>query len=831
MTGDSTNEAGVLIDLRSVEATDRARCGAKAATLARLRLAGFPVPDGMILPVDAFKSAVGEGADGLPAEVPNAVGASVKAGLDSLGDIALAVRSSSEAEDSEGASYAGQYQTILGARGYAEVIEAVRRCWESAFSESVVAYRERNGHVGVAAMAVLIQRMVDADASGVAFTVDPVSGDRQGVVINAVAGLADRMVGGEVDPETWRVDDASAGATGREMGVLTPERALAVAGLARSVAQYLGGPQDVEWAFECDKLWLIQARPITTRVDVEPVPVPIDVPAGSWQRDAGHFPQPHSPLGRSITYPLVNRILATQLTEAGLLVDGLELADIGGWHYVRLVPPGDKSGPAPPGWLLGLMVRLVPAMRRRASAAREFVGWGLEDIVEQWYRTWQPQLAASIGQLAAINWPALDDLGLLELWDRALEIAEEGVRTHFLMHGSVMVELYRLAVECRRQLGWDETNMFGLLGGLSSRTSEPARRLADLAVLASGDSRLKERLLAAEAPSLDDLRSDHPAFVAAVEAYRWSYGMRALSRDPADPTLADTPGLLLRLIGDQITNEFDPDDTDRRNRERRDRLLAEAKSLLASAPASARAEFERKLNHAERAYPMREDNVYFAIQAPLGLIRHVALEFGSRLASRGQIDQAEDVFFLEGAEMVEALESGRGRRLPVMRRRGERTWVLAHPGPPRYGRQEDPPSVCWLPPAMRLVHEAFYWADELDPLGVPEGSAQDGRIRGVAASSGRYTGQVVVIHDESEFHKLRPGSVVVCPVTQPTWSVLFPSIGAIVTDTGGVLAHPAIIAREYRIPAVVGTGNATGRLRDGSIVTVDGDTGTIEILK
>jgi pyruvate,water dikinase len=102
-------------------------------------------------------------------------------------------------------------------------------------------------------------------------------------------------------------------------------------------------------------------------------------------------------------------------------------------------------------------------------------------------------------------------------------------------------------------------------------------------------------------------------------------------------------------------------------------------------------------------------------------------------------------------------------------------------------------------------------------------------IHGHAASAGRYTGTVRVIAGETEFSKIRPGDVVVCPITSPVWSVVFPSIGALVTDTGGILSHPAIIAREYRIPAVVGTGNATGLLHDGQAVTVDGSAGTVRV--
>jgi pyruvate,water dikinase len=135
-----------------------------------------------------------------------------------------------------------------------------------------------------------------------------------------------------------------------------------------------------------------------------------------------------------------------------------------------------------------------------------------------------------------------------------------------------------------------------------------------------------------------------------------------------------------------------------------------------------------------------------------------------------------------------------------------------------------------LPDEARLANEAFLWA--VDRILAPDahGGARDGRLTGIPASPGRYTGPVRIIRSEAEFDRLHGGDVLVCPVTSPVWSVLFPIVGALVTDSGGTLSHPAIIAREFRVPAVVATDVGTARLRDGQVVTVDGTTGTVEIL-
>ena len=127
------------------------------------------------------------------------------------------------------------------------------------------------------------------------------------------------------------------------------------------------------------------------------------------------------------------------------------------------------------------------------------------------------------------------------------------------------------------------------------------------------------------------------------------------------------------------------------------------------------------------------------------------------------------------------------------------------------------------------MNEAFLWAVDRILAPVQAGPAGDAAVSGIAASPGSYTGPVRIIRDESEFDRLRAGDVLVCPITSPVWSVLFPSIGALVTDTGGTLSHSAIIAREYGIPAVVNTGRGTSVLQDGQIVTVDGAAGAVRI--
>jgi pyruvate,water dikinase len=262
----------------------------------------------------------------------------------------------------------------------------------------------------------------------------------------------------------------------------------------------------------------------------------------------------------------------------------------------------------------------------------------------------------------------------------------------------------------------------------------------------------------------------------------------------------------------------------------RQEALAEARALLDIATAEEQERFDNAFELATRAYPVREDNVFVVDGLPSGSIRRAVVEIGRRLAERGDLATADDAVFLEGQELRDALAAHDGDwRSRVRRRKAERAWVLAHPGPTSYGQDPGrPASLRGLPRGLRFVTGATLWT--MDGMFTPpqaDGAADDRQLRGIAGSPGRYTGRVVVVREETQFDDLRRGDVLVCPTTTPAWSVLFNRAGALVTDGGGLLSHGAVIAREYGIPTVLATGSATRRLRGGDIVTVDGTIGTV----
>jgi pyruvate,water dikinase len=833
----------LVIPLDEVESADASRVGRKAATLGALKRAGFPVPDGLVVTTEALArtlAAAGLDAAAGPDQVaavplPGEVAAAVAVAAQRMGGGPLAVRSSGVDEDLPGASYAGQYESVLGVPA-GDLASAVRRCWASAFTHHVAAYRRSRGVGSDVGMAVLVQPMVAAEAAGVAFSADPVTGDRDTAVVSAVRGLGDRLVAGSASPDEWVVRGTAATCRAAPEGTIDAEVAADVAALARRVEARLGAPQDIEWALAGGELVLLQARPITALPvqAPEPVPVPLEVPPGFWEREASHAPKPWTPMTLSALGHARNRAMRRAFAEFGPLAETLEFAQIGGWEYTRLVPLGGKDRPAPPARLMPLLIRLVPRLRRRIADAVAAVRSDTAGrFVEQWYQQWRPDLAARIALLRDIDLGALDDEELDADTTRALALLHDGIDIHFLLHAALMPILAELAFACRELLGWADEEACELLVGLSTTSTDPARRLAELAGMAADRPAVRRLLGEADGGAAGRLAAIDPDFAEAFAAYQREFACRALRYEIADPSIAETPELTLRLLADQLTRGHDPAAGAAVLAQLRMTAAGRARPALAGRPPADRERFERALARAERAYPVREDNEFFTVSVPLALLRYRVLEIGRRLAARGQLDRRDDAFFLTVEEARATLRDGQPQRALVTRRRGERAFVEQHPGPATYGKDPGPPPpLDALPAEARFTMTALLWYIDRIFEAAPSSHAQQAGTQvlgGIAASPGRYTGPVRVVADESEFGKLRPGDVLACPITSPVWSVLFPSIGALVTDTGGLLSHAAIIAREYAVPAVVATGNATALLRDDQVVTVDGGAGRIEV--
>jgi rifampicin phosphotransferase len=434
---------------------------------------------------------------------------------------------------------------------------------------------------------------------------------------------------------------------------------------------------------------------------------------------------------------------------------------------------------------------------------------------------------ARASALRGVDLTGLTDAELDEQLSAALAVLDDAGQTHYRLYVALSVIVGSFARTCHDLLGWNDDGTFELLSGTSVASTEPARALTAL-VGSARRSPLLRRLLAAGVDTEQVLAADRE-FAAVFTDYLAWYGQRTLSYDVADPTVTERPSIVLGLIREQL--EKAPTDGVPDVAGRGATAAARARAALAGHGTTAGDRFEHELARALRAYPVREDYAFVAGSVPLALVRRVALEIGRRLAERGQIPSRDDVFHLEAAELPVAPRDAADRRPLIRRRQGERAWVLAHPGPASYGPDPGPPPpLDGLPPEVREANEAFYWSGSHTLASGGAGASAPsvtGVLRGIPASRGTYRGPARIVRAKSEFGKLRVGDVLVCPATSPAWSVLFANVGALVTDTGGALSHTAIIAREFGVPAVVATGNATEVVRDGQILVVDGAAGTV----
>lgn len=772
------------------DAHDPLICGNKAAALGALRRAGHQVPDGVVVPAGvAFTRA-----EAIEAR-------------DHLGPGPWAVRSSSAAEDLADASFAGQYETVLNVATLEDVVDAVARVRVSASTAHAADYQRAQAGDATTSMAVLVQRQVAARAAGIAFSANPITGADE-VVIEAVSGLGDRLASGDADADRW-VDVGGQARPLGHGGVIDQRLAQRIAALARRVAFERGSAQDIEWAYDGTDLCLLQARSIT---GLPKAPV-FDVPPGRWVKDTTHWPQPLTPVGASIMLPALEQGFAQFLSEFGFPLEAMRVRSFGGEVYMQEIEQGGKHNPgAPPPWWVGAIVfRIVPPLRRLARVAEAALP-KLEAYPRAWETMWRAECARRIEEARAVELAPLDDQELLRHLRHVIdEVFTPGVAIHFQLMLPDMVAVHELATHCQASLGWSPAQTLDLLAGVSETVTRPAAEMAEIAGLA-GPAAVAQGIAAVRASAAG----------ARLDAWLATWGSRSIDLDPGAPTVAEQEPTLLALLRQ-------PPSTNDGRRRARETAIARARAALNQTD---RDRFDRALSVAERVHPMREENVLYTQSLPIGLIRRALLEIGRRLVAAGTLRRADDVAYLDVAEIGPALDgrlTGNSAAVRAARRHAERRWVCVNPGPAYYGPAPvPPPSTRGLPSAMRRLLGALTWHIALEETAKPP-AAPNGALAGTGASPGRVSGRVRVIRHAGELSSLEPGEILVCPSTHSSWSVAFARAAALVTDHGGMLAHPAIVAREYGIPAVVGTGVATSSLVDGQMVTVDGTAGRVEV--
>ncbi len=788
------------ISLADAASADLTLVGGKAHGLGRLMAAGFRVPAGFVVTPD---TPLGDLAGHLAASLDRAP---------------HAYRSSAIAEDLADASYAGQYETVLGVRGVDDGVAAVLRVRASAEGAAVAEYRDRH-HATDRRIAVIVQQQIDARASGVAFSKNPLTGADE-VVIEAAAGVGDALMAGEVTPEEWIVTDQAALAHASDESVLTPAEVAEIASLCRQAELKLGGPQDVEWAIDESGVWMLQARPITA-LPLEPTARP---PAKQrWERGDAYFPEPIDTLTYTAWLPTHTEATAQAMIELGLPLDGVAHGHYWGRVYDRIIPLGggaSDAGGLPPAPIFKLVLRLVPMFRRRLRVAREAATTDLPmRHVENWTSGLCDRLRSRTKELRNIDRGALSDLALADHLSAIRDHTRWAALEHFRLTIGSWVLVGQLGMLTERLLGWEPERALELIAGSGDASRAEGSAIATLAAEIAADP---------AAASLLDRPSallDHPGpGGVALRAFLDHHGHRS-HQSLVLPTWAENPAPVLSLVRARLahTGAEPPNATETG-------AAAVSDALASVSDPADRRRLERAITRARTAWPFGDDTERDANECA-GLVHYVAGEAARRMATDGRIDHPDDIAHLTIEEVEAALRGASIDRDAVARRRAEHRWALANPSPRVVGPEAGAfPGPELFPQATRDSIGAFMWAaGNLMAAPVVE-HVSEGALRGLGASAGVVTGTARIIRTPAEFDRVQPGDIVVCPSTMASWSPIFPVISGLVTEVGGPLSHPATLAREFSLPAVLGVSDATTLIPDGSQVRLDGATGTVDLL-
>jgi phosphohistidine swiveling domain-containing protein len=845
-------------------------CGGKGYHLAQLHRYGFLVPNGGVVVADVYRQLIqAPGLAGLrqtftslraedvmeptvqeqlaqlqraiiASALPERIGSEIERFLHAhdLVNCAIAVRSSAVSEDGLQASFAGIHQSVLNVYGVDSTRDAILRCFASLWTPQAVAYRRRMAFADDDVLcAVVLCAMVttpggrEPHSAGVAFSCDPRTGRRDLIVINAARGLGDQVVSGSVDPDQIEFRNVrgqlhlhSRKTSGAP--ALTPEQARELAHHVWRVHWALGDgdrPQDIEWAHDGERFWILQARPVTrvphyTFEAVKRLPV---IWSTANIKDA--VPGVVSMFGWSMIQEAIDAILYAGPRLLGFdIPPGLQsVKRINGhayfdltaiqwcWYDVVGVTPAQTVAaigghqpeiPMPPGDPLA-----GPAGQRRKKTKRKVL-WLMFGFNRRFRRTLRAHLM-DVHELAALPWPHLPNASMLDTIGYMVELHERFDPLVGFSNGYASVFKDLLETQLRKLAGERAPGLLARLVAGSGEviSAEQGYRIVDLVHAAQSDPQALVWLQRhAPAQSWEQLPA-HSPFRRELARFLADFGHRAVyEADILNPRWRDDPGYIL----DQVRRMLEaPLDGDRR--------LAARQVSAAAWTEVARLTFWRRpllkwlVGQVQRGFALREAGKSGMV-ATLWPTRQLVLALGCRLVAAGHMERSEQAFHLSKADLLTLLRGYWD---------GGSAGVLAQD---RAVQRE-----AWLkltPPDVIIEGEG---AHEIMPV-VDAAPVFDGQLwHGTGVAAGQVTGIARVIRHPTEGDRLGHGEILVAPSTDPGWTPLFLRAKAIVMETGGFLSHGAIVAREYGLPAVVNIPGILDLLKDGETVMVDGDAATV----
>ena len=843
-----------VLPLSDPKASDPTLTGSKGAALAKMTTANFPVPSGFVITAAAFQSVASNLGNSLAnlstssstsdnalqeashrvrqlilnAPLPRGAKSQIQSAWKAIGSPAVSVRSSSTAEDLADASFAGQYDSYLNVVSFDDLLEKIRAVWASLHSAHAIGYRRRHGmsHAD-AQMAVVIQTQLSPNTSGVMFTRDPVTGKNQ-FVITAALGLGEGVVAGSAHTDRFvlrpragtllssdvftkmsqivlakegGIRAAATDTPKQRRPALSEHQLRQLAEMGRKLVNLFDGPQDVEFAVIGRKIQLLQSRPITA-IEREVRP---DTPWATeldrkftWQRRGG-------PFYRLEQDAAVERLkhMKTCYDETGSSMTANHIGHVtNGCLYVRANKVGERT------------------LKKRYKIQTEKVDASLKKGKSYFEDVLQAIVEDRLGKLKRMRNAARS------LSDQ-VDYLEASIRTMGYVQGNLHWRQGKPGgrgnwhKEFSEITGEPEHKANVYLQALPNRMTMLIDRIQELARVIQSDRELKRIFVDRDFEALSSpvmaSRQKTRRFRSRFKAMMRIYGQRSghgygTGASFATPTWNIDHTLPFEFIATYVEQDLTKlDRFERQLHVERGRATEKMRRKLASEPEKLK-RFNESLAKAEMDVRFLEDHNYYMEQCTLGTMREAIFAVGRALGRRNQIDHADDIFHFTLAEL---------KRIAKKKTQDDlRSWVIERTEELARRKRMMPPATLGKKPKKEKTTSENVKSSGLD------GDV----IRGSSASNGRVTGRAVIALPGKEHPRVHPGDILVAPNVGPDWTPLFAIIGGLVLDSGSLSQHAALVAREYGIPSVMQTKEASRVIQNGQIITVDGDAGIVELV-
>lgn len=792
------------------------------------------------------------------------------------GSTGVAVRSSSSREDSREASFAGQYDTVLNVRSFDELSRALKRVWASFFSDRAVRYRLQHGPSSRSDRAatppaapafdlgVVVQGMIEPQVSGVLFTLNPVSGSHQEMLIEAGYGLGEAFVSGQLTPDAYFLSRQPRPLRPDKLGIagqriahkdarlvstptgdgaltlepvaetladrpaLTPEQLLTLGEAGLAIERLFASPQDIEWALDArGQLFILQARPITSH------------PGKSFERQDAvlwtrrffgeRWTEPATPLGWSLIEPILDHFIRFDGVSRRFLHNTPPTRLVQGHPYFNITIfrhlVWKFRGYAPPQFILEFFPREEQEAMHAAPFILPNIALVTDILIEvvrtrRWrryhynfltnHRAWDEFLPGFLRAIEAMP----DDSESAEDARALIALGSDWIREYVRIHllSLLFANLYYqlLAGQLRRWVGEHDSQLLSELVAWpgENKTLETNRALAQLADVVRTLPAIRERLVQeGPAASLVALRSlpGGEVLEANLQVFLKQYGHRAsASWELFSPRWIDDPERVLQMVASLLRNaqSVQPESVESQRMQAR----AQAELLLWTRLGPWHPLRRMALRHvlaSTRAYLVLRENQRFYFDKLLLKIKRAAEDLGQHWHRSGLLESPQDVVLLTLDEL-DAVLSGKLLRPELQALVQVRRTEL------EAARLANPP--------------AFMEGDDAVVPVTPEAGRT---LSGLGISPGRITGTVRILNSWQEMDKLQQGDILVTRATDPSWTFLFMTAGGLITELGSLLSHGAVVAREYKLPAVVNIPDATRILQDGQQITLDGFRGLV----